>query len=35
MTWKWDQSAGELTRDGAFVSKRIWDSGDRVLEVVE
>lgn len=21
MTWKWDQSAGELSRNGAFVSK--------------
>ena len=21
MTWRWDQSAGELSRDGAFVSK--------------
>lgn len=21
MTWKWDQSAGELTRDGSFIAK--------------
>lgn len=27
MTWKWDQSAGELTRDGKFVAKGYAGSG--------